>query len=56
MESKIIEYGKTLLRKYKVEQAEVMSGLLFTFSSPIIKTFGLIEHLLLPSHFLPHKL
>ena len=31
MESKIIEYGMILLRKYKVEQTEVISRLLFTF-------------------------
>ena len=31
MESKIIEYGIILLHKYKVEQTEVISGLLFTF-------------------------
>ena len=31
MESKIIEYGIILLRKYKVEQTEVISRLLFSF-------------------------
>ena len=31
MESKIIEYGIILLHKYKVEQIEVISRLLFTF-------------------------
>ena len=31
MEGKIIEYGIILLHKYKVEQTEVMSRLLFTF-------------------------
>ena len=31
MASKIIESGKILLLKYKVEQTEVMSRLLFTF-------------------------
>ena len=30
MESKIIEYGKVLLHKYKVEQAEVIFRLLST--------------------------
>ena len=32
MESKIIDYGKILLQKYKVEQIEVIYRLLFTFS------------------------
>ena len=31
MESKIIKYGIILLHKYKVEQKEVISRLLFTF-------------------------
>ena len=31
MERKIIEYGITLLHKYKVGQTEVISRLLFTF-------------------------
>ena len=31
MESKITEYGIILLHKHKVEQAEVISRLLFTF-------------------------
>ena len=31
MESKIIEYGIFLLHKYKVEQTDVISRLLFTF-------------------------
>ena len=31
MESKIIEYGIILLHKYKIEQAEVISILLFIF-------------------------
>ena len=31
MESKIIEYGIIVLHKYKVEQTEVISRLLFTF-------------------------
>ena len=31
MESKITEYVIILLHKYKVEQTEVISGLLFTF-------------------------
>ena len=33
MEIKIIEYEMILLRKYKVEQTEVISRLLFTFFS-----------------------
>ena len=33
MECKIIEYGIILLHKYKVEQTEVISRLLFTFAS-----------------------
>ena len=40
MESKIIEYGIILLNKYKVEQTEVISTLLFTFV-----TYKLLEHL-----------
>ena len=32
IESKAIEYGIILLHKYKVEQTEVISRLLFTFS------------------------
>ena len=31
MENKIIEHGVVVLHKYKVEQIEVISGLLFTF-------------------------
>ena len=31
METKIIEYGKTLFHKYKIEQTEDMSRLLFIF-------------------------
>ena len=31
MKSKIIEYGILLLHKYKIEQTEVISGLLFIF-------------------------
>ena len=31
MEIKIIEYGMILLDKYKVQQTEVISRLLFTF-------------------------
>ena len=55
VESKIIEYGIFLLHKYKVEQteviSEVISRLLFTFSSQITRTFGHTEHLHFPNTF-----
>ena len=57
MESKIIEYGIFLLHKYKVEQTDVISRLLFTFFLTIIRTFGQIieiqQHRLL--YFYRHR-
>ena len=40
MVRKIIEHEISSLHKLKVEQAEVISSLLFIFSSQIIRTFG----------------
>ena len=40
MVRKIIEHEIISLHKLKVEQAEVISSLLFIFSSQIIRTFG----------------
>ena len=45
MESKITEYRMILLHKYKVEQAEVISRLLFTFLHTNYRTFGQMENL-----------
>ena len=44
-ESKITEYGIILLHKHKVEQAEVISRLLFTFLLTNYRTFGQMENL-----------
>ena len=53
MESKIIEYGIILLHKYKIEQTEVISILLFIFFySQMTGTFVRIEHLHFSNTFL----
>ena len=51
MESKIIGYEIVLLYKYKVEQTEVISRLLFIFYSQITRTFGQIQQLHFPNRF-----
>ena len=39
VESKLIEYAIILLHKYKVEQTQVISRLLFIFSSQILSQY-----------------
>ena len=51
MECKIIEFGKIILYKYKVEETELIFRLLSTFYSQITRMFGQIEHLHYPNTF-----
>ena len=44
MEIKIIEYGMILLDKYKVQQTEVISRLLFTFLLTSYKKEPLVRY------------